>query len=83
MKNTNEKKITELKVHKVVIILHTIALLALLGVTVYDAFLKHETGLNPALLISNLAVYCGSIALYEETKKKEEKKEQEAKEKME
>ncbi len=69
MKESNEKKITTLKVFKVIVIIYSCAIIALLILTVYGwATGTYDT--NYAILASSAATYCATAALYEDLKKK-------------
>ena len=68
MKESTEKKITTLKVFKVIVIIYSCVIIALLIHTVYGwATGTYDTNY----------VYCATVAIYEEMKKKEAKKKQE------
>ena len=75
MKNTNEKKITTLKAFKVIMIIYTCVIIAILIQTIYG----WVTGIpddNYMFLASSAATYAATVAIYEELKKKEAKKEE-------
>ncbi len=76
MKESTEKKITTLKVFKVIVIIYSCVIIALLIHTVYGwATGTYDT--NYVILASSAATYCSTVAIYEEMKKKEAKKKQE------
>lgn len=70
MKNTNEKKITTLKVFKVILIIYSCAIIALLLHTVYG-WATGTFDTNYVILASSAATYCATAASYEQLKKKE------------
>ena len=73
MKESTEKKVTTLKVFKVIVIIFTCVII---GVCIH-AIYSWATGIqdyNYAYLASSTAAYCATIAMYEEQKKKEAKK---------
>ena len=73
MKESNEKKITTLKVFKVILIIYTFIMIAIIIQTIYG----WVTGLpdnNYVFLAGSSATYCATAAMYEEMKKKEAKK---------
>ena len=73
MKNSTEKKITTLKVFKVIVFIYTCIIIALLIQTVYGwATGKFDT--DCTVLAASAATYCATAAAYEELKKKEAKK---------
>ena len=75
MKTKNTKKITALDV---VMVVYTIAILAMIGVTLYGWFFsgRHETIIHPSILACNSAAYCCLAASLEEQKKKAKKAEE-------
>ena len=76
MKESTEKKITTLKVFKVIVIIYTCVII---GVCIH-AIYSWATGIqdyNYMFLASSTATYCATIAMYEELKKKEAKKKNE------
>lgn len=76
MKESTEKKITTLKVFKVIVFIYSCVIIALLIHTVYGwATGTYDT--NYVFLASSAATYCATVAIYEEMKKKEAKKKQE------
>ena len=76
MKESAEKKVTTLKVFKVIVIIFTYVII---GVCIH-AIYSWATGIqdyNYMFLASSTATYCATIAMYEELKKKEAKKKNE------
>ena len=76
MKESAEKKVTTLKVFKVIVIIYTCVII---GVCIH-AIYSWATGIqdyNYMFLASSTATYCATIAMYEELKKKEAKKKNE------
>ncbi len=73
MKESGEKKVTTLKVFKVIMIIFSIVIIAILIQTIYG----WATGVqdtNYVFLASSAASYCACAVLYEEEKKKAAKK---------
>ena len=73
MKDSNEKKITELKVYKIIMIIYSIAMAVLCALTIYGWATGTEIiGYTPLGICC--ATYCSSAAVYENLKKKQAKK---------
>lgn len=73
MKESTEKKITTLKVFKVIVIIFTCVII---GVCIH-AIYSWATGIqdyNYMFLATSSASYCATIAMYEELKKNDAKK---------
>ena len=77
MKESNEKKITTFKVFRVIMIIYTIIIIAVLIQTVYG-WVTGIPDTNNAYLAATAATYCATAAMYEEQKKKEKAKKKEA-----
>jgi len=73
MKETNEKKITTLKVYKVILIIYTCVLIGFIGFTVYGWITGAQDN-NYVILAALNAIYCATAAEYGILKKKEAKK---------
>ena len=76
MKESNGKKITAMQVYKVIMIIYSIAMLALSGLTIYG-WATNTTIIEYPVLAGLCAAYCASAAAYESNKKKQEKKKEE------
>ncbi len=74
MKTKNTKKITALDV---ILAIYTVAMLVMIGVTVYGWFFSgtHESPIHPSILACNSAAYCCIAASIEDRKKKAKKAE--------
>ena len=73
MKESAEKKITSLKVFKVIVIVFTCVILGVCIHAIYS-WATNIPDYNYIYLTTSVASYCATIARYEEMKKKEEKK---------
>ncbi|MBR2550353.1 MAG: hypothetical protein IKE92_10120 [Clostridiales bacterium] len=76
MKESSEKKVTTLKVFKVIMIVYSCIIIGMIIQTIYG----WATGMpddNYVIFASSAASYCATVAIYEELKKKEAKKKEE------
>jgi hypothetical protein len=72
MKDSNEKKITTLKVYKVITIIYTVVIIGLDIATIYG-WITGAFDINYIILGSFNAIYCATVAEYEVLKKKSKK----------
>lgn len=73
MKDSNEKKITKLKVFKVITIIYSCVMIGLIIATIYG-WITGVFEINYVTLASCAAMYCATAAEYEALKKKSKKK---------
>ena len=72
MKDSNEKKITTLKVFKVITIIYSIVMTGMIIATIYG-WVTGVSDTNYIILGANGAIYCAVAAEYEALKKKSKK----------
>lgn len=73
MKNSNEKKITTLKVFKVITVIYSVVMIGMIIATIYG-WITGVSETNYVHLASFSAIYCAIAAEYESLKKKSNEK---------